>query len=96
MAHSSCWQAASVAKVNTRAQQIKRACGEQESAACFVSQGNSRQWRRAATDPRGQDFFASNKKPAEAGFSQTIPTSCQLPSWRWSIILDPAARPAQQ
>jgi hypothetical protein len=41
-------------------------------------------------------FFANNKKPAEAGFSKTIPTSCQKPSGPWSIILDPAAIPSLQ
>ncbi|MCI3947945.1 hypothetical protein K0038_05058 [Pseudomonas syringae] len=35
------------------------------------------------------DFLAPNKKPAEAGFSKTIPTPCRLPPRQWSIILDP-------
>jgi hypothetical protein len=43
-----------------------------------------------------RDFAADNKKPAEAGFSKTIPTSCRQPSGPWSIILDPAAIPSLQ
>ncbi|UUY10149.1 hypothetical protein LRS11_09030 [Pseudomonas sp. J452] len=68
MAHSSCWQAASVAKVNARAQQIKRACGEQESSVGFVSQVNSRQWRRAGTGPRGAVLFRQQQKTRRSGF----------------------------
>jgi hypothetical protein len=44
----------------------------------------------------GTGFFAGNKKPAEAGFSKTIPTSCQKPSGPRPIILDPAAIPSLQ
>jgi len=34
-------------------------------------------------------FLEGNKKPAEAGFFKTIPTSCRQPPRQWSIILDP-------
>lgn len=46
--------------------------------------------------PPGTHFCAANKKPAEAGFPKTIPTSCQKPSGPWSIVLDPAAVPLRQ